>query len=188
MWLLDPWIEQLQNTIPHQTEFSPFIWEPKPEGDWKDREDEDDDADENNEVEGRDDSEYSEDEADKPAPLQAKNVDGFWDTGRLRRVMQRETRKRVGIGIGVAWALKGDCSFRIVQRTFSVMASAKWYHKPDGSGCGCAFRSGLLVAVSGRLGDYRLVVVIVSGMVQVDEVLGRRDTFAAFEIVWAGRV
>ncbi len=101
MWLLDPWIDQLQNMVHQQTEYSPFIWEPKPEEDWKDREDEDDDKDDHDGGEGRDDDEWSEDEADKPAPPQAKNVDGFWDTDRVRRVMQRETRKRVGVGIGV---------------------------------------------------------------------------------------
>ena len=101
MWLLDPWIRQLQNMVHQQTEYSPFIWEPKPEEDWKDREDEDDEADENDGDESRRRDEWSDDETDQPSPPQPKNVDGFWDTDRLRRVMQRETRKRIGVGIGV---------------------------------------------------------------------------------------
>lgn len=101
MWLLDPWVRQLQNMVHQQTEYSPFVWEPKPEEDWKDREDEDDEGDENDEDDHRAQDEWSDDDADRPAPPTAKNVDGFWDTDRLRRVMQRETRKRIGVGIGV---------------------------------------------------------------------------------------
>lgn len=101
MWLLDSWIRQLQNMVRQQTEYSPFIWEPKPEEDWKDREDEDDEGDENDEDDHRARDEWTDDDTDQPAPPKAKNVEGFWDTDRLRRVMQRETRKRIGVGIGV---------------------------------------------------------------------------------------
>ena len=41
MWLLEPWVRQLQNMVYGQTDFSPFMWEPKPEEDWKAGEDED---------------------------------------------------------------------------------------------------------------------------------------------------
>ena len=30
------------------------------------------------------------------------NIDGFWDTDRVRRVMYRETEARIGVKIGVA--------------------------------------------------------------------------------------
>jgi superfamily II DNA helicase RecQ len=102
MWLLEPWIRQLQNMVHSQTEFSPFIWEPKPEEDWKTGEDEDEgqEDDDDNREESRDDDEWSDD--GREAPPQARNVDGFWDTDRVRRVMQRETRKRIGVGIGVS--------------------------------------------------------------------------------------
>ena len=33
---------------------------------------------------------------------EAENVDGFWDTNRVRRIMGRETERRIGVKIGVA--------------------------------------------------------------------------------------
>jgi len=30
MSLLEPWVRQLQNMVHNQTDFSPFMWEPKP--------------------------------------------------------------------------------------------------------------------------------------------------------------
>lgn len=101
MWLLEPRVRQLQNMIRGQTDYSPFMWEPKPEEDWKDGEDEDQGfADDNHDETSREDDEWSDDGEERKA--EPKNVDGFWDTDRTRRVMQRETRKRNGVGIGVS--------------------------------------------------------------------------------------
>ena len=33
---------------------------------------------------------------------EAENVDGFWDTNRVRRIMGREIERRIGVKIGVA--------------------------------------------------------------------------------------
>jgi hypothetical protein len=33
---------------------------------------------------------------------EAENVDEFWDTNRVRRVMGRETERRINVKIGVA--------------------------------------------------------------------------------------
>jgi hypothetical protein len=33
---------------------------------------------------------------------EAENVDGFWDTNRVRRIMGRETERRIGVKIEVA--------------------------------------------------------------------------------------
>ena len=35
-------------------------------------------------------------------PLTARNVDGFWDTDRVRRVLSQETAKRIGVKITTA--------------------------------------------------------------------------------------
>jgi len=102
MWLLEPWIRQMQNMLHSQTDFSSFMWEPKPEEDWKkgeDEETENEDEEDSRDV-NRGDDEWSDDEEELPP--QPRNVDGFWDTDRVRRVLQRETRKRIGVGIGVS--------------------------------------------------------------------------------------
>ena len=74
---------------------------------------EDDDVDDDSRTcNSPDDDEWSEGEI-RPvgsAPT-AKNVDGFWDTDRLRRVMRRETRKRDRRwhrGDGLASRVSGD--------------------------------------------------------------------------------
>lgn len=68
-----------------------------------DEEDEGDEAGEKDGEASRAEDECSDDETDKPPPPQATNVDEFWDTDRLRGVMKRETRKRIGVGIGVMY-------------------------------------------------------------------------------------
>ena len=103
IWLLNPWVRQLQAMVRGQTDFSAFMWEPKPEEDWKADEDADEGLEDGNEEGGeseRENQEWSdgEDELEE----QPKNVDGFWDTDRVRRVLRRETRKRIGVGIGVS--------------------------------------------------------------------------------------
>ncbi|KAK4551325.1 hypothetical protein LTR86_011232, partial [Recurvomyces mirabilis] len=60
-------------------------------------------------------------EPPKPAAVSA-NVDGFWDTNRIRRVMQRETEKRIGVRVGVAlWRQ----AYPAIQRKYSVDSNAK---------------------------------------------------------------
>ncbi len=76
MWLLDPWVKQLQAMVCGQTKFSSFMWEPKPEEDWKADEDADEGVEDNEEEErGEKDSEWSNDEDEVEEP--PKNVDGF---------------------------------------------------------------------------------------------------------------
>ncbi|KAL9628824.1 MAG: hypothetical protein Q9204_005638 [Flavoplaca sp. TL-2023a] len=101
VWLLDPWVEQLQAMSRGQTEFSSFMWEAKPEEDWRADEDED----EAYAGGGGDDAEpgdESDSEGESTPQEEPKNVDGFWDTDRVRNVMRRETRKRIDVGIGVS--------------------------------------------------------------------------------------
>lgn len=98
-----------------------FLWEPEAEEGWGAGEDEEigDElhADEASVDEGDEDGF----EPPKPAAVSA-NVDGFWDTNRIRRVMQRETEKRIGVRIGVAlWRQ----AYPAIQRKYSVDSNAK---------------------------------------------------------------
>lgn len=124
MWLLEPWVEQLQNMTNGQTDFGPFMWEPEPEKGWKVGEDGDEglEDDGGNVSGGEQDDEWSDNEMDGPLPAQPRNIDGFWDTDRVRRVMQRETRKRIGVGIGVSdWRH----AYPAIQREFTTEQSVR---------------------------------------------------------------
>lgn len=132
LWLVEPFLRQLQQLTKGQTEFSRHIWEPEPER--MNSLEQDPDIDSN-------DGDSSEQESPDPAladaaledhdhllykpqalqpsrssqqsqpslskrafqqdqleVLQPLNVDGFWSTTRLRRVMRRECIARVGVG------------------------------------------------------------------------------------------
>ncbi|KAK0910966.1 hypothetical protein LTR91_019977 [Friedmanniomyces endolithicus] len=88
--------------------------EPKPEEQWMEEEIDGGDEEGHKGEEGGEEQEavqeWSEDEGDEwllDVPPQreeraALNMDGFWDTDRVRRVMYRETEARIGVKIGVA--------------------------------------------------------------------------------------
>ena len=61
-------------------------------------EEETDDAVDGENVDTWGDNEYNED-----VEAQPRNVDGAWDTDWVRRVLRRETRKRIAVGIGVSY-------------------------------------------------------------------------------------
>ena len=116
LWLVEPFVQQLQAATRQQFDCSPFIWEPKPEEQWYEgevdepQEEEEEGNEEEEGVEAEDHHEWSEDEEDgwlRDVPPQREdrapmNTDGFWDTDRVRRVMYRETEARIGVKIGVA--------------------------------------------------------------------------------------
>ena len=57
----------------------------------------------NGEKRATEEAEEREDKGGKTSqPVKASNVDGFWDTDRVRRVMYRETQSRIGVKIRVA--------------------------------------------------------------------------------------
>lgn len=110
LWLVQPFINQLQAAVNQQFEDGSFIWEPKPEEQWADEEVDNEAGEDGGGEEEPVPDEWSDDEDDewlRDVP-QAKyerpaiNSDGFWDTDRVRRVMYRETEARVGVKIGVA--------------------------------------------------------------------------------------
>ena len=121
LWLIQPFIEQLQAAVTGEAEagdvgrsdgFQGWIWEPHPEEDWAIDEDEEatelgGEADEggerdNEEEDGEAGRDGEDDGTGGEKPRKAENVDGFWDTNRVRRIMGRETERRIGVKIGVA--------------------------------------------------------------------------------------
>ena len=73
-----------------QSEFGSFVWEPEPEERWVGNEDDEED--------------WEEDEEDEPEQEKdrARNPDGYWGTDRVRRVMQQESRERMGAKMGTS--------------------------------------------------------------------------------------
>ena len=105
LWLVDPFVRLLQGSR-GQAMFSAWLWEPAPEEEWEEEEEE------WGEVEEASTMDSVPDVADNSAEARsveqqtektvARNCDGFWETNRIRRVMQRETSKRIGVAIGTS--------------------------------------------------------------------------------------
>ena len=106
LWLIEPFVRILQSSRGQMTS-SPWLWEPAPEEDWGDEEEE---WAEEDEGEGEQDlPEVPEDRSAEAHFVQqqstqtvARNCDGFWETNRIRRVMRRESEKRIGVPIGTS--------------------------------------------------------------------------------------
>ncbi|XP_022163480.1 uncharacterized protein LOC111028984 [Myzus persicae] len=106
LWLIEPFIRILQSSRGQMTS-SPWFWEPAPEEEWGDEEEE---WAEEDEMEGDADlPEVPEDQSaearfvqQRSKPVVARNCDGFWETNRIRRVMRRESEKRIGVPIGTS--------------------------------------------------------------------------------------
>ena len=103
------------------------MWEPHPEEDWAIDEDEEavelgGEADEggegdNEEGDGEAGGDGGDDGTGGEKAREAENVDGFWDTNRVRRIMGRETERRIGVKIGVAlWRQ----AYPAIHRTFAI--------------------------------------------------------------------
>ena len=114
LWFVRPFERVLQGLAYQQELFSSWLWEPEPEEEWGEDE-EDDESDEGDGSEGPDSRPEDieewmdideEDEAEivraRPAPAEARNCDGFWNTDRVRRVMKRETADLIGVPIGIS--------------------------------------------------------------------------------------
>jgi hypothetical protein len=89
---------------------SSWMWQPRPEEEWATDEDEEveelvdeEETVRNDRERAAEAAEEREDQGVETSPVvQASNVDGFWHTDRVRRVMHRETQSRIGVKIGVA--------------------------------------------------------------------------------------
>lgn len=111
LWLVEPFVRQLQMMARGQEVFTTFMWQPEPEEEFaeegfKEDESEEEDLDEEEERE-EEREEEEEREAEQEAEIEgeeetAKNVDGFWGTDRVRRVLQKQTSMRIGVKISTA--------------------------------------------------------------------------------------
>ena len=113
LWLVEPFIRQLQKALITEnktSDDSPWMWQPRPEEEWAINKDEEveelieeEDTAQNSKERAIEKAEEREDKGSKTSqPVEASNVDGFWDTDRVRRVIYRETQSRIGVKIGVA--------------------------------------------------------------------------------------
>ena len=96
---MGPWVQQSQVMVRGQTDFSPFMWEPKPKEDWRAGEDKDEDIED--EDGAADADEWSDDGEESERQPEPKNLDGSRDNDQVRNVMRRENSKRIDVGIGV---------------------------------------------------------------------------------------
>ena len=113
LWLVEPFIAVLQTTRAEDSKGqSHMMWQPEAEEEWLPNEDEGEldefvaedryeerepDSDTDDEDEAGNGRQQQQQQQKKP-----ENIDGVWDTDRVRRVMYRETKSRIGVQIGVA--------------------------------------------------------------------------------------
>ena len=115
LWLVEPFVRQLQMMARDQGVFSTFMWEPEPEEEYAEEEFEEDSEEEfEEESQEGEDEQRDEDEEQGEEELNgdgeeteregetARNVDGFWGTDRVRRVLQKQTGSRIGVKISTA--------------------------------------------------------------------------------------
>jgi superfamily II DNA helicase RecQ len=123
LWLIEPFVRILQSSRGQMTS-SPWFWEPAPEEEWGDEEEEWAEA-EDSDGEGEDDlPEIPEDESaearylrQQATPRVARNCDGYWETNRIRRIIRRESQKRIGVPIGTSdWRQ----AYPAIHRTFAI--------------------------------------------------------------------
>jgi hypothetical protein len=106
LWLVEPVERMLRCHTQGRYAVSPWVWEPAPEEEWPEDGDEDEGYGSAVSPDGDDEADGDDDEAampdvDRPRKT-AKNCDGWWDTDRVRRNMQRETKARTGVPIGIS--------------------------------------------------------------------------------------
>ena len=103
LWLVEPFLQHLQQLTRGQVEFSSYLWEPEPEKLANveleaDLDYTNEDSSEDGSIHWSDGGESGHHEYIPPhLNLQPLNVDGFWSTNRLKRVMKRECNARVGV-------------------------------------------------------------------------------------------
>jgi hypothetical protein len=125
LWLVEPFVRQLQMMAREQEVFSTFMWEPEPEEEYAEEEYEEEEFEEEEfqkefpeggsqqgseeEQEGQEEQEEQDEDGvntdgEKTGREEqtARNVDGFWGTDRVRRVLQKQTGSRIGVRISTA--------------------------------------------------------------------------------------
>jgi hypothetical protein len=105
LWLVEPFVRQLQLMARDYEVFSTFIWEPEPEEEYSEEEFEEEFEEESGEEsqegdnEQRDEEQGEEEQQEEEA---VRNVDGFWGIDRVRRVLQKQTGSRIRVKISTA--------------------------------------------------------------------------------------
>lgn len=115
LWLVQPFVEILQMYRDGQKEFGVWLWEPRGRDEVNTDEEDDDFDDEGSEheseplIDGTEDDEFGRDigptavEERPPTPA-STNVDGFWDTNRVRYTLERATEQGMEAKVGIlAW-------------------------------------------------------------------------------------
>ncbi|KAK5685703.1 hypothetical protein LTR17_027000, partial [Elasticomyces elasticus] len=135
LWLVEPFVRQLLIMARGQEEFGTHLWQPKPDEEWEEDEEDNIESEEgggqDREVRERevDGEAWSEDEGrqgivQQRTETQPLNPDGFWDTDKVRRVLYRETESRIGVKIGVSvWRQVYPAIHREFTRDKNVMAT-----------------------------------------------------------------
>ena len=115
LWLVQPFVEILQMYRDGQKDFGAWLWEPKGRDEVSTDEDEDDFDDDPQEdaleplADGDEDDAFERHvdptvvDISPPKPV-STNVDGFWDTNRVRNTLERATEPGMGAKVGImAW-------------------------------------------------------------------------------------
>ncbi|KAK4984678.1 hypothetical protein LTR66_008410 [Elasticomyces elasticus] len=114
LWLIEPFVRVLQGAVKGQRNFGSWLWEPTPEEEWPEADGEEE---EENEEEGEEEEEEEEVAGQRKPDAEPTNSDGFWDTNRARRAMQRETADRIGVAIGIGGWRQG---YPAIHREFAT--------------------------------------------------------------------
>jgi hypothetical protein len=141
MWLVEPFVKVIRATARGETKSTPFMWEPPlPKEEWKEGEnDVEEELETGSEDEGEADlrrvevgeGEWSEEEsvgerrarAEVPRQETARNIDGYYSMDRVRNTLHRETRERIGVGIGVSdWRHV----YPAIQRKYTTDRQVRW--------------------------------------------------------------
>jgi hypothetical protein len=122
LWLVEPFMRQLQMMAREQEVFSTFMWEPEPEEEYAEEEYEDEEfkeeefqkefPEESSQQGGEEEQEEQEEQEEDKVITDgektgreeqtARNIDGFWGTDRVRRVLQKQTGSRIRVKISTA--------------------------------------------------------------------------------------
>ena len=144
MWLVEPFVKVIRATARGETKSTPFMWEPPPKEEWReDENDVEEDLESGSEAGGEaggdadlrglgvGEGEWSEEESvggrrtrvEVPRQEKACNVDGYYNTDRVRNTLRRETRERIGVGIGVSdWRHV----YPAIQRKYTTDRQVRW--------------------------------------------------------------
>jgi superfamily II DNA helicase RecQ len=151
MWLVEPFVKVIRSVARNETQSTPFMWQPPVKEGWKLGENEEEEGEEEEESEGEeeednermdedveeDEGQWSEEEREERSAHNERgkgagsngtdepprNVDGIYNTDRVRNTMKRETKERIKTAIGVSvWRHV----YPAIQRKYTVDRQVRW--------------------------------------------------------------